>query len=1129
VVLKHAMAKADLSAGPLAKARRGIHRGLFAIACLCTVGLAALLGAGASSVASAAESTACPDEASRQGPSAALPDCRVYEAVSPVATEGHVQSYVPRAGAGFLTRNSDHGVYTVRPFEVAPDGEAMIYEGNTPSTGGSGNDRQGGGNAYLSTRSPGGGWSSINIQPPGFSPAYLGFTSDLTSGVLRSGEDLTAAPPTRSFLDLFSHSTLAGGAGEYRPLFTKTPAEPDTESTLGFGGLNTGAPDSPAATHILFRAQNALLEEGPQESELEAAVAEARAEASHLGDGPKVLYDATDGRPHLVSVLPDGRPSVSATFGGPSAAQLSENAGPFESAGLDGAISADGSRVFWSTLEPIGERAGSLYGPRTLYLRENDAQPQSALAAGKCTEPLKACTVAVSTSEKTDGTGPGGADPAGPGPAQFWAASSDGSKALFTSPEELTDDADTGPGAALGRANLDGSAPDQGFISEAAQGVAVDGSHIYWANPAANSIGRANLDGTGVERSFITGARHPQGVAADGGHIYWTSPAGDRQEEGTIGRADLDGTGVEGSFITALTNPSGIAADASHLYWTQEQAGSTNHEIGRANLDGSGVERSFVQFNSTPGETSGLAVDGSHLFFTRNRGRGEVGGIGRADLDGTAVETSFITDTKRPQAVVVDGSHIFWTNDGDGNEGQGTIGRADLDGTAVERSFITGATSPRGIALDGAHLYWANNGADRESDLYRFDAQAPEGARLTDLTPAPGADVKGLIGTSADGSYVYFVAGGALASGATPGDCEQAEVPLPSVQAEAEAAEEEIQEERLGRIPPGRACNIYLAHTGEPLRFIASIPARDNTEVIPFSGGGLEPVESTGDWQTSAGYRSSQVTPSGRSIVFMSKTSLTGYDNRYTYVEPESGRTTTVALDETFLYEAGSPRPVCISCNAQGQPPVATHYDGYSAPIGGFIPTADKFRDYRAPLRVISEDGGRVFFDSAEPLVAQDTNGWLDVYEWERAGTGSCRQVQGCIYLLSDGTESESSYLLGSGGSGEDVFLVTRAQLVAQDHNENFDVYDARVGGVLLGEEAPPCEGEACRSALVSPPAVKPPGTGTFAGPGTPRPFKCKKGQVRKHGRCVAKRSKKPRHHKKSTKPHAGTHRRSGQ
>jgi hypothetical protein len=167
---------------------------------------------------------------------------------------------------------------------------------------------------------------------------------------------------------------------------------------------------------------------------------------------------------------------------------------------------------------------------------------------------------------------------------------------------------------------------------------------------------------------------------------------------------------------------------------------------------------------------------------------------------------------------------------------------------------------------------------------------------------------------------------------------------------------------------------------------------------------------------------------------------------------------------------------------------------------------------------VISADGSRVFFNSGQPLLPSDTNGWLDVYEWERDGAGSCHQAQGCLYLLSDGTDPESSYLIGASASGNDVFILTRGRLVTQDLNGNMDVYDARVNGVTVAQEVPPCEGEACRGPVPSVPAPKSPGSSTFEAPEPPPPNRCKKGTVKKRGKCVAKKQHKAKKHHKSNK-----------
>src|SRR5439155_20942438 len=117
---------------------------------------------------------------------------------------------------------------------------------------------------------------------------------------------------------------------------------------------------------------------------------------------------------------------------------------------------------------------------------------------------------------------------------------------------------DASNNATLARADLDEQNVNQSFTtSPRPYGVAVDGSHIYWANHCAGAIGRADLDGQNVNESFITGASSPYGVAVDGSHVYWTN------SNYTIGRADLDGQNVNQSFITRGSDAfaGGLAVD----------------------------------------------------------------------------------------------------------------------------------------------------------------------------------------------------------------------------------------------------------------------------------------------------------------------------------------------------------------------------------------------------------------------------------------------------------------------------------------------------------------------------------------------------------------------------------------
>jgi hypothetical protein len=179
--------------------------------------------------------------------------------------------------------------------------------------------------------------------------------------------------------------------------------------------------------------------------------------------------------------------------------------------------------------------------------------------------------------------------------------------------------------------------------------------------------------------------------------------------------------------------------------------------------------------------------------------------------------------------------------------------------------------------------------------------------------------------------------------------------------------------------------------------------------------------------------------------------------------------------------------------------------------------------------RWISEDGNRVFFDTPEPLIAQDTNRQQDVYEWEReesgSGGGSCpqqippRASGGCVFLLSGGSSSYPSLLVDADATGDNVFFETRGQLVPRDHNDNLKLYDARIGGGFP-ETSLACTGTGCQGVPPAPPIFATPSSATFNGVGNfppPTPLKakpksklakCAKGYLKKKNKCVKKPKK---------------------
>ncbi len=244
-----------------------------------------------------------------------------------------------------------------------------------------------------------------------------------------------------------------------------------------------------------------------------------------------------------------------------------------------------------------------------------------------------------------------------------------------------------GAGTTIGRANLDGTSPNQSFITGASGpcGVAVNSAHIYWANSTTGTIGRANLDGTSPDQSFVTGADAPCGVAVDAAHVYWAN-----SNTSTIGRANLDGSSPSQGFITGANQPLSVAVDSAHVYWDACTAGGTT--IGRVDLDG--VTNKDPSFITGADNACGVAVDGSHVYWANYVV--SVNSIGRAGIGGGPGDQGFITGADNPCGVAVDGSHVYWAN----QTSSGTIGRANLDGTSPDQSFITGANQPCGVAVD---------------------------------------------------------------------------------------------------------------------------------------------------------------------------------------------------------------------------------------------------------------------------------------------------------------------------------------------------------------------------------------------------------------------------------------------
>jgi hypothetical protein len=430
--------------------------------------------------------------------------------------------------------------------------------------------------------------------------------------------------------------------------------------------------------------------------------------------------------------------------------------------------------------------------------------------------------------------------------------------------------------------------------------------------------------------------------------------------------------------------------------------------------------------------------------------------------------------------ISADGSRIFWTglNSDDLYMSEAGVEPVQLDasragGPGGGGMFWTASSDGSRVFFtdEASAMLTADTVPGSGVNLYEYDVN---NRGLTDLTAGSDARVQGVIGASEDGSYVYFVADGILAQNAPVGGCTGERETLDST------------------------CDLYVRHDGVT-KFVAALSDRDGLNMSPYLSGAGE--GENGDWVHGLGHRTAEVTPSGNALVFMSSGQLTNYK--------------TDGFVEVYVYDDETGELSCASCDSSVAAPQATE-SFRELEVAAAVPIS---WDATHMTRWISSDGDEVFFDSFIPLVPQDTNGLIDVYEWERSGTGSCHTVGGCVSLLSGGKSDNNSYLFDSSENGEDVFLSSQGQLTSEPDGGVFAVYDARANG-----SAPPaglaCSGTGCQGVPAAPPIFATPSSVTFNGIGNfPAPsnnqakpraklLKCKKGYVKKKGKCIRERVK---------------------
>lgn len=609
---------------------------------------------------------------------------------------------------------------------------------------------------------------------------------------------------------------------------------------------------------------------------------------------------------------------------------------------------------------------------------------------------------------------------------------------------------------------------------------------------------------------------HPPLGTSNTGDIFTNrqvSPAGNKLpftiEGGSL--PGLGGTGslfgdpylatrTSGGWSTAYIGPSPTQAsavwagtgspDQGYSFWIAEGSGSallggSTHSVRYPDGHSEPLGQGSIGFDREAGGSL-ISENGGHIIFVTGSG---------ASTD-TAVQLEPEAAPDGTQAIydrTADGTlHVVSLGPGDApfaaGEHAGYQG-ASLDGRGVafkvknklylryddEETYEIGeGVEFAGVAEGGSRIFYVQGG-----DLEAFDVNEGviEFSASGDITP---------VQVSPDGSAAYFVSPSVL----TPG--------------KANPEGDEAQ--------PG-AQNLYLSRKGA-LDFVATVTDRD------VKGGG-EPgyaiAEALGQWVKAVGpnppghlaWVPARSTPDGSVLLFKSRAALAGYD-------PEGHA-------EVYRYDSVAGNLQCLSCNPTGaaasSDATLQSRDREGVPLFGA----------HAWLESLRADGRRAFFESSEALVARDSDGLQDVYQWEDQGVGSCTRPGGCVQLISSPHGLRNEYLWAVNKSGDDVFILSSELLVGADADQTPSIYDARVGGGFAEASPPTCEGEGCRPQLSSPPSLPGVLTPVLGSGDNVKSPRCGKGKrkVKRAGKvhCVKKKHKQSKRHRRAGAEQKGGHR----
>jgi hypothetical protein len=188
--------------------------------------------------------------------------------------------------------------------------------------------------------------------------------------------------------------------------------------------------------------------------------------------------------------------------------------------------------------------------------------------------------------------------------------------------------------------------------SAAVREICIGANDIWWTNDP-DDVQQIPLSGMGVDGGALvvaTGNLLANGIATDGTDLYWVN-----RGMGEIKRSDLNPLN---SYAPGSGDvPWDIEVDAKSVYWTEAGTPPAKGQVSMS-VKPTGTE-SLVPVIIASGQAAphGIAIDATHVYWASS---GD-GTIHKAPIGGGA-DTVLVSGQMKPENVVVDSKYVYWTD-----------------------------------------------------------------------------------------------------------------------------------------------------------------------------------------------------------------------------------------------------------------------------------------------------------------------------------------------------------------------------------------------------------------------------------------------------------------------------------